>query len=122
MLDLRCIRDNVQMAKERLAARGAVPSAFGELIQLDVEQRAMLAEVERLRQRRNELAKEVAELKRQGKSTSDVVARVAADGPLLNGLEKQLKEKEELLQEVALFIPNLPYDSVPVGKRPEATV
>jgi len=122
VLDLKFVRDNVQVAEERLAARGAVPSAFGELIQLDVEQRAILAEVERLRQRRNELSKEVAELKRQGKSTSDVVARVAAEGPLLNGLEKQLKEKEELLQEVALFIPNLPHDSVPVGKSPEDNV
>ena len=122
MLDLRFIRDNAQVAEERLAARGAVPSAFGELIQLDVEQRAILAEVERLRQRRNELSKEVAELKRQGKSTSDVVARVAAEGPLLNGLEKQLKEKEEILREVALFIPNLPHDSVPVGKSPEDNV
>jgi seryl-tRNA synthetase len=122
VLDLRFIRDNAQVAEERLAARGAVPSAFGELIQLDVEQRAILAEVERLRQRRNELSKEVAELKRQGKSTNDVVARVAAEGPLLNGLEKQLKEKEELLQEVALFIPNLPHDSVPVGKSPEDNV
>jgi seryl-tRNA synthetase len=122
MLDLRFIRDNVQMAKERLASRGEAPAALDELIQLDVEQRAILAEVERLRQRRNELSKEVAELKRQGKSTNDVVARVAAEGPFLNGLEKQLKEKEELLREVALFIPNLPHDSVPVGKSPEDNV
>ena len=122
MLDLRFTRDNAQVAEERLAARGAVPSAFHELVQLDIEQRAILAEVERLRQRRNELSKEVAELKRQGKSASDVVARVAAEGPLLNGLEKQLKEKEEILQEVALFIPNLPHESVPFGKSPEDNV
>jgi seryl-tRNA synthetase len=122
VLDLRFIRDNAQMAKERLASRGEAPAALDELIQLDVEQRAILAEVERLRQRRNELSKEVAELKRQGKSTNDVVARVAAEGPLLNGLEKQLKEKDEILREVALFIPNLPHDSVPVGKSPEDNV
>jgi len=122
VLDLRFVRDNVELVRERLAARGAVPSAFGELIQLDVEQRAILAEVERLRQGRNELSKEVAELKRKGKSTSDVVARVAAEGPLLNGLEKQLKEKEEILREVALFIPNLPHESVPIGKSPEDNV
>jgi seryl-tRNA synthetase len=122
VLDLRFIRDNAQVAEERLAARGAVPSAFGELIQLDVEQRAILAEVEWLWLWRIELSKEVAELKRQGKSTNDVVARVAAEGPLLNDLEKQLKEKEEILREVALFIPNLPHDSVPVGKSPEDNV
>ena len=122
MLDLRFIRDNAQMAKERLASRGEAPAALDELIQLDVEQRAILAEVERLRQRRNELSKEVAELKRQGKSTNDIVARVAAEGPLLNGLEKQLKEKDEILREVALFIPNLPHDSVPFGKSPNVEV
>ena len=122
MLDLRFVRDNVELVRERLAARGAVPSAFDELIQLDVEQRAILAEVEKLRQRRNELSKEVAELKRQGKSTSDVVAQVTAEGPLLNGLEKQIKEKGEILREVALFLPNLPHDSVPFGKSPEDNV
>ncbi len=122
MLDLKLIRDKGQLVKERLASRGEAPAALDELIQLDVEQRAILAEVERLRQRRNDLSKEVAELKRQGKSTNDVVARVAAEGPLLNGLEKQLKEKEEILREVALFIPNLPHDSVPVGKSPEDNV
>jgi seryl-tRNA synthetase len=122
VLDLRFVRDNVELVRERLAMRGGVPSAYGELIQIDVEQRAILAEVERLRQRRNELSKEVGELKRQGKSAGDLVAQVAAEGPLLSGLEKQLKEKEETLQEVALFLPNLPHDSVPFGKSAEDNV
>jgi seryl-tRNA synthetase len=122
VLDLRFVRDNVELVRGRLATRGDVPPALGELIQIDVEQRAILAEVERLRQRRNELSKAVGELKRQGKSVSDLVAQVAAEGPLLNDLEKQLKEKEEILQEVALFLPNLPHDSVPFGKSTEDNV
>ncbi|PTL36911.1 serine--tRNA ligase [Candidatus Methylomirabilis limnetica] len=122
MLDLRFIRDNVELTRERLAARGAAPSTLDEFVQLDAERRALLAEVEGLRQRRNELSKEVAELKRQGKSTSDVVARVVVEAPLLTGLEKQLKEKEELLQEAALFLPNLPHASVPIGKSAEDNV
>ncbi|MGH7411777.1 MAG: serine--tRNA ligase, partial [Candidatus Methylomirabilis sp.] len=122
MLDLKFIRDNVELVRERLAARGAAPSAFDEFVQLDIEQRAILAEVARLRQRRNELSHGVAELKRQGKSTSDVIAQVAAEAPLLNGLEKQLKEKEEILQEAALFFPNLSHDSVPNGKSSDDNV
>ena len=122
MLDLRFIRDNVEFVRERLAARGAAPSTLDEFVQLDTERRALLAEVEGLRQRRNELSKEVAELKRQGTSTSGVVARVAVEAPLLTGLEKQLKEKEELLQEAALFLPNLPHASVPIGKSAEDNV
>ncbi len=119
MLDLRFVRDNVELVREQLAARGAVPAAFDELIRVDAERRAILVEVEGLKQKRNELSKRVAELKRQGKDVSDVVAQVAAEAPLLNGLGKQLKEKEEILQQAALFIPNLPHDSVPVGKSPE---
>ncbi len=119
MLDLRFVRDNVELVREQLAARGAVPAAFDELIRVDAERRAILVEVEGLKQKRNELSKRVAELKRQGKDVSDVVAQVAAEAPLLNGLEKQLKEKEEILQQAALFIPNLSHDSVPVGKSPE---
>ncbi|MDE2180216.1 MAG: serine--tRNA ligase [candidate division NC10 bacterium] len=122
MLDLRHVRDNVELVRERLAARGAAPSTLDEFVRLDAERRAVLAEVDRLRQRRNELSKEVAELKRQGQSTSDVVAQVAADAPLLNGLEKQLKEKEAILQEAALFLPNLPHASVPIGKSAEDNV
>ena len=122
MLDLRFIRDNVELTRERLAARGAAPSTLDEFVRLDTERRALLTEVEGLRQRRNELSKEVAELKRQDKSTSDVVARVAVETPLLNGLEKQLKEKEEILQEAALFLPNLPHASVPIGKSAEDNV
>ena len=122
MLDLKFVRDNVELVKERLADRGAAPAAFDELVQLDAGRRQILTEVERLRQRRNELSERVAELKRQGKSTSDVVAQVAAEAPLLNGLEKELKEKDELLEDVALFIPNLPHESVPVGKSAEDNV
>lgn len=122
MLDLRYIRDNVELARERLAARGAAPLILEEFIQLDAERRATLAEAERLRQRRNELSKQVAELKRQGQDASDVIAQVAGDAPLLDGLEKQLKEQEAILQEAALFLPNLPHDSVPIGKSAEDNV
>jgi seryl-tRNA synthetase len=122
VLDLRYVRDNVDLVREQLAARGAAPFILEEFIQLDTERRAVLAEAERLRQRRNELSKKVAELKRQGLDISDSVAQVAADAPLLDGLEKQLKEKEAILQEAALFLPNLPHPSAPVGKSADDNV
>lgn len=122
MLDLRYVRDNVERVRERLAARGTTASTLDEFVRLDVERRAVLVEVERLRQRRNELSKKVAELKRQGQSASDAIAQAAADADLLVGLEKQLKEKEDLLQEAALFLPNLPHVSVPIGTSAEDNV
>src|SRR3989304_3647461 len=126
MLDLKFIRDNVQMAKERPAARGEAPAALDELIQIDVERRGLLVEAELLKQKRNDLSKRVAELKRQGKSIGDALALVYADAPQLVGLDQQLQEKEAVLQKIEeqvpdllLGIPNLPPESTPVGKSPE---
>ncbi|MBI4382109.1 MAG: serine--tRNA ligase [candidate division NC10 bacterium] len=129
MLDLKFIRDNVQMAKERLASRGEAPAALDELIQIDVERRGLLVEAELLKQKRNDLSKRVAELKRQGKSVGDALALVYADAPQLVGLDQQLQEKEAVLQKIEeqvpgllLGIPNLPHESTPVGQSPEDNV
>jgi len=126
VLDLRFVRDNVELVRERLAARGAVPPAFEELLHLDAERRAALVEVEGLKQRRNELSKRVAELKREGKSATDALAHLYAESPALVGLEQGLRQKEAILQKIEdqmpdllLVVPNLPHESVPVGKSAE---
>lgn len=126
MLDLKFVRDNVELARERLATRGAAPGALDELLQIDAGRRQILSEVEGLKQRRNELSKRVAELKRQGKSVSEALAQLYAEAPLLVGLEQQLQEKEASLQKIEeqmpgllLVLPNLPHESAPVGKSPE---
>jgi len=122
VLDLKYVRDNGELTRERLATRGMAPSTLDEFLRLDAERRVTLVEVERLRQRRNGLSKEAAELKRQGQDISGVVAQVAAEAPLLNGLEQQLKDQEAIVQEAALFLPNLPHASVPIGKSADDNV
>ena len=126
MLDLKFVRDNVELARERLATRGAAPGALDELLQIDAGRRQILSAVEGLKQRRNELSKRVAELKRQGKSVSEALAQLYAEAPPLLGLEQQLQEKEASLEKIEeqmpgllLVLPNLPHESVPVGKSPE---
>ncbi|MGH7369608.1 MAG: serine--tRNA ligase [Candidatus Methylomirabilaceae bacterium] len=129
MLDLKFIRENAELVKERLAARGAVPAALDELIQIDVERRDLLIEVETLKQKRNELSKRVGELTRQGKSPRDALAQIA-DGetpPAVLDQELQAKEAilrrvEEQMPDLLSVIPNLPHESVPVGKSAEDNV
>ena len=129
MLDLKFIRENAELVKERLATRGPIPSALDELLEIDRERRGLLVEVEKLKQRRNELSHKIAELKRQGKSVGDALAQAYAEAPLLAGLEDRLKESGEILQKVEeqmpdllSVVPNLPHESVPVGKSPEDNV
>jgi len=123
VLDLKLVRDNVELVRERLASRGEVPAALDELVKIDGERRRVLVEAERLKQKRNDLSKRVAELKRQGKSVSDAIAQVYAGDPEAAGLDQELRGKEAILQRMEeqipgllLVIPNLPHESVPIGK------
>jgi seryl-tRNA synthetase len=122
MLDLKRIRQDAEGVRERLAARGEVPPAFDELVRVDRERRQVLVEFERLQRKRNELSRLVAERRRQGQSAADVIAESAALAPVLNGLQKELAEKDEILKQVALLVPNLPHASVPIGKSAEDNV
>jgi seryl-tRNA synthetase len=129
VLDLRFVRDNVEFVRGRLATRGPIPPALDELLEIDRERRRLLVEVERLKQGRNELSHRVAELKRHGKSVDDALAQLYAETPPLLGLEGRLKEREAALAEVEeqmpallLVVPNLPHESVPVGKSSDDNV
>lgn len=122
MLDIRIIRENPGLVRERLAARGAGDDAkVDEVLGLDERRRALLAEVETLKASRNRVSKEIGALIGQKKiqeaearkqETRDIGDRVAA-------LDKEVAEVEAARDEILLRIPNLPHASVPFGKTAE---
>ena len=125
MLDLKFVRDNVELVRERLATRGAIPPALEELLCIDSERRRVLVEVEKLRHERKELSKQVAEHIRQGKTVSDALelnTPIPAFEQQLQRKEAQARELEEQLEDLGLVLPNLPHESVPVGKSSDDNV
>ena len=66
MLDLREIREDPEPAREGLRRRGFDLALLDEAFELDDRRRALLPELERLRQSKNEASKRIGELQRRG--------------------------------------------------------
>jgi seryl-tRNA synthetase len=119
VLDLRFVRENIDLLKEKLALRGE-DLDLNPFIKLDKERLALIQEVEALRNQRNQVSDEISRIKQQG---GEVSLRVLGDmrgvSQSIKLRETELKEREEKLQAFLLTIPNIPHQSVPVGKDEE---
>ncbi|OGP91812.1 MAG: serine--tRNA ligase [Deltaproteobacteria bacterium RBG_16_54_18] len=115
MLDLRFVRENIDLLKEKLILRGD-DLDLTPFIQLEKERRELIQEVEALRSRRNQVSDEISRLKQKKGDASDLISRMRGVSDRIKALEDDLKEKEEWVQAFLLVIPNIPHASVPVGK------
>jgi seryl-tRNA synthetase len=118
MLDLRFVRENIDLLKEKLALRGE-DLDLSPFIQVDKERRALIQKADDLRSQRNQVSDEISKIKQEGGAAEDLVTQMRQVGQEIKVLETDLKEKEEKLQAFLLTIPNIPHDSVPVGKGEE---
>ncbi len=119
MLDIRMIRENPDLVRQRLASRGAGDEKqIDELLSLDEQRRKVLAEVEQLKATRNRVSKEIGGLMAQ-KKAAEAEAKKAETrdiGDRITLLDKEIAKVEESRQQILLRIPNLPHISVAVGK------
>ena len=117
MLDIELLRKNPKFVNERLRLRREdYPRLVDEALRLDEERRSILRELEALRAERNTLSKEVGKRKSKGEQTAGLEGKVKEIKEKIEGLEAQLSKVEEQLKSVMLSIPNIPHQSVPVGK------
>jgi seryl-tRNA synthetase len=114
MLDKNFVRENLELVRERLAARGG-SYPIEELVSADLEWRKALLRIEELRRRRNEASEEIGKLKRAGQDTAAQQARVKEIGVEVKSLEDEAHVLEERMNSSLHTIPNLPHASVPVG-------
>ncbi len=123
MLDLNFVRDNLAMVEETLRQRGMDPGAvLQEFRVLDGQRRQAITEAENAKARRNRASGEIAKLKKSGQDASALMAETKELRETIPALEKSAKEFEARMQEILAGIPNLPHESVPVGKSAEDNV
>lgn len=116
MLDIKRIRENPEEIIRRLNTRGKDFSYLRELLVKDEERRRIIAEVEDLKRKRNEASKLIGELKRKNQDATEIMKEVADFGDQIAALDAQLKKIEDEIEYTLLITPNLPHESVPVGK------
>jgi seryl-tRNA synthetase len=119
VLDIKLIREKPDFVRQRLATRGAGDEKFVDgILQADERRRKLLAALEEMKAARNRASKEIGALIGQ-KKTKEAEAKkkdVRFWGDQIktfeDGLDGPDKERERLM----LQLPNLPHESVPVGK------
>ena len=115
MLDLRFIRSNLDKVKDMLAKRG-YDLDMSEFEELDKKRREIITEIESLRARRNELNNQISQKKKKGEDADELIKEMKEISLKIKDKEKELPEIEEKFNQFLLLIPNIPHESVPVGK------
>jgi len=123
MLYLNFVRDNLALVEEKLRQRGMRPAdVLKDFAQVDAQRRQAITSAETMKAQRNRVTEEVAKLKKSGQDASALIAQTKELREQVEELGKAAEEYETRLREMLVGIPNMPHESVPVGKTAEDNV
>ncbi|HLG58378.1 MAG TPA: serine--tRNA ligase [Vicinamibacterales bacterium] len=123
MLDPAFLRDDLDAVRTGLQKRGVeLAGELEELAALESRRRRLLPEMEGLKREQNSAGDEVARAKRQGLDASKIQEASRQRAQQIKQLSIELDTVEQRRNRGLLTIPNLPHDSVPVGKSSAANV
>jgi seryl-tRNA synthetase len=115
MLDARFIKENVNAVKEALKKRN-YEFPLADFLAIDEKRMAIMREVEELRNRRNVVSEEIGRLKREKADATAQLEEMKAVAEKIKSLDDRLRAVEEETRALILTIPNIPHESVSVGK------
>ena len=117
MLDIKRVRKEPEAVKAAVRSRnGNLDKEIDELLEIDKERRAVTQLNDSLKQKQNEASKKIPQIKKEGGDIQEILTEMSK-------IKEQVKEKNEKLsthegrqKEIMLEIPNVPHESVPLGK------
>jgi seryl-tRNA synthetase len=117
MLDLGFVRDHLELVEEKLRQRGANPSeVLKDFKDIDGRRRQAITQAETLKAERNKATERIAQLKKAKQDASAEIEQNKSLRGRIEELEKEAETEDAALWQIMKEIPNLPSDSVPVGK------
>jgi len=123
MLDLNFVRNNLPLVEQKLRDRGLDPAEIlKDFHEVDQQRRQAITDAETIKARRNRASEEIAKLKKSGQDASTLVAETKELREQIQDREKVAADLEKRSQQILTGLPNLPNESVPVGKSAEDNV
>jgi len=118
MLELRFIRENIDLVKTKTAKRGLETEMLDRFMTVDARRLTILGEVEGLKSRRNKASKEISILKQAGDNAGadPLIKEMKEANQRIKELDVELAAVIDELQAIVMTIPNLCDDSVPEGQ------
>ena len=114
MLDIKFVRSNPEDVVAGMKKRG-MDLDLAPFLALDEKRRALLTEVEQLKNTRNTVSKEIGNMKKSGENADALVAEMSKVGEDIKALDQQVSEIDAQMNEIILSIPNIPHESLPEG-------
>jgi len=121
MLDLKFIRENLEVVKNKLSQRNS-DIDLDRLVEIDLKRREIIQEVETLRNERNTVSEIIAATKKEKKDASNEISRMKEVSQKIKEVDTTREEIEATLRDLLLRIPNLPDETVKEGKDPSGNV
>jgi seryl-tRNA synthetase len=123
MLDLNFVRDNLPLVEEKMRQRGLDPAdVLKDFREVDTHRRQAITEAENMKARRNRTSEDIAKLKKSGQDADALISESKQLREQIQEREKVAGELEARLHEILAGIPNVPNETVPVGKTAEDNV
>jgi len=117
MLDIKVIRENPERVKAAVKSRnGNLDAEVDELIAIDAERRALQQENDKLKQQQNEASKQIPQIKKAGGDASEIFAKMGEIKTQVKANDEKLASLADRQKQIVLGIPNIPDESVPIGK------
>lgn len=115
MLEIKFVRQNLEHIEKSLENRGETLD-LESFKQFDTKRKALLLEIEDLRHRRNVVTEQIAAMKKNKEDADDLVAEMRDVGDKIKALDYHFSENEDKINQILFGIPNIPHQSVPIGK------
>ena len=115
MLDIKMIRQETDLVKEKVTKRGMDPAVIDEILNLDQERRDLIKQTEELKSRRNKVSGEIAQKKKNKEDAEDVIKEMRDVGEEIKQIDARLNEVKEKFHDEMSGIPNLIHEDVPEG-------
>lgn len=117
MLDIKVIRQDPQRVKEAMRNRqNPMDETIDEILNIDEQRRVLTAKTEGEKAEQNKLSKQIPMLKKEGKNTEELMAQLKTLSDDIKEMASELSGLETKQRELLLRVPNIPHESVPVGK------
>jgi seryl-tRNA synthetase len=118
MFDIRLLRKNPELVRNDLRKRGDLEklSWVDNIIDFDRKWRKTLTEINLLREKRNIITDEVANLKKKGKDVAEKINEARKIALKIQRLETTVKKHREQMDHILMRLPNIMHETVPFGK------
>ena len=119
MLDMKILRNQMEDVKKKLSTRNDELEGLRAFTELDQRRRALIQQSEQLKNKRNVVSKEISQKKKNNEDAEDKIKEMRQVGEEIKRLDEELRRYEEEMNQILLKLPNIPHESVPVGKSEE---